>query len=141
MVSGDDPGRLISCWRGGEEHVPEGGTSRTIFLFFRDTTNLVKTADSSMEKSRACGPPYPSKYLTFTKRAGAYLSIPDYPAQPSFKFSREREREVSLSSFSPFFFALFGHRFSIGSSLVPAFLVQTRDSISLFLSFSLIIEK
>lgn len=53
-LSGDDPGRLISCWRGGEEHVPEGSsrTSRTMFLFFRYAgvqRDPVKTAHSSME--------------------------------------------------------------------------------------------
>lgn len=97
MVSGDDPGRLISCWRGGEEHVPEGTsrTSRTMFLFSRCAGVQripLKTARSSME-NRACGPPYPSKYLTFHETNGD-LSIPNYTANGSLEFSRERERRV-----------------------------------------------
>lgn len=100
MVSGDDSGRLISCWRGGEEHVPEG-TSRTMFLFFRYNESR-ENCPLFYGKSRACGPPYPSKYLAFHE-TNRYLSIPNYTANGSFRFefSREREREEK-SLFHPF---------------------------------------
>lgn len=99
MVSGDDSGRLISCWRGGEEHVPEG-TSRTMFLFFRYNESR-ENCPLFYGKSRACGPPYPSKYLAFHE-TNRYLSIPNYTANGSFRFEFSRERERGEESFSPF---------------------------------------
>lgn len=136
MVSGDDPGRLISCWRGGEEHVPEGTsrTSRTMFLFSRCAVVQripLKTARSSME-NRACGPPYPSKYLTFHETNGN-LSIPNYTANGSLEFSRERERERRV-----FFTLSLRHDPRLGST--PAARINLSPSILFSPIFNRIID-